>query len=269
MGGELEGLTAVLTGAAGGLGAAAARRFVEHGARVVVSDVDAGRAEAAAAALGGQGAPALGLGCDVTREADCEALVSAAERHFGRPIDVFVANAGLGWAGPLLEADVAEIARVIAVNVTGSILSARAALRSLVRSPQASLIFTASLQSVSARPQRSIYTTTKHALVGLTKSLAIEFGPAGVRVNAISPAATDTPFLRRQVARVGIAAADFDAAAARMATALPLGRLPTPEDFADAALFLASRRAAAISGLNLLLDGGAAAGFFDPAAHSR
>ncbi|VTU32779.1 2,5-dichloro-2,5-cyclohexadiene-1,4-diol dehydrogenase [Variovorax sp. SRS16] len=257
---QLQGYHAVVTGAARGLGAAAAKRFVAEGARVVVADIDGEAARACAQAIDASGVRATARVCDIADPAACAALVAQAESFFGAPIDVFLAHAGLGYAGPLTEADPERIRRIVEVNVLGTIYCAQAALRSLVRSPRASLIFTSSLQSVTARAQRSVYTASKHAIVGLTKALALEYSPQGVRVNAIAPASSDTPFLRTQLEAVG--ARDVDQAVREVAASMPLGWLPTPEDFADAAVFLASTSARSITGHNLLLDSGAAAGFF-------
>jgi 3-oxoacyl-[acyl-carrier protein] reductase len=244
----------VVTGAGRGMGAEAARRFAREGARVVVSDIDAGAAQAVA---DGIGAAALGLRCDVASPADCAALVAEAERFFGAPVDVFLANAGVSFAGGFLDADPELLRRVVDVNVNGSIFSAQAALRSLVKSPRASLIFTSSISGVTARARRSVYNASKHALAGLVKALALEFGPAGVRVNAIAPGPTDTEFLRAHLAKVND---DVEAAVGRLVEGLPLGRLVQPEDFAEAAVFLASPAAKAITGHTLLLDCGSSAG---------
>jgi NAD(P)-dependent dehydrogenase (short-subunit alcohol dehydrogenase family) len=254
------GYHVVVTGAARGLGAAAARRFVAEGARVVVADIDGDAAAASAQGIDASGERATWVACDIADAAACAALVARSEAFFGAPIDIFLAHAGLGFAGTLTEVDSERVRRVIEVNVLGTIFSAQAALRSLVRSRHASLIFTSSLQGVTARSGRSVYTASKHAIVGLTKALALEYAPQGVRVNAIAPASTDTPFLRTQLEAAG--ADDIDRAVRDAAASMPLGWLPTPEDFADAAVFLASPAARSITGLNLLLDSGAAAGIF-------
>lgn len=247
----------VITGAGSGMGAAAARRFAREGARVVVSDLQEDAAAAVAREIDLGGGKALAVRCDVASAADCNQLVEASERFFGGPIDVFLANAGVSFAGDFLQADPEQLRRVIDVNVTGSVLSAQAALRSLVRAPDGCLIFTSSLSGVVARARRSVYNASKHALGGLVKALALEFGPMGVRVNAIAPGATDTPFLRAHLAKVND---DVDAAVARIVAGMPLGRLVQPEDFADAAVFLASPAARSITGQTLQLDCGAAAG---------
>lgn len=255
----LEGYNSVVTGAARGLGAAAARRFAAEGARVIVADIDEAGALECARSIDANGQRVIGMHCDIANADDCEALVAASEAFFGEPIDVFLAHAGVGFVGPLTEVEVETIRRTIEVNVLGSIFSARAALRSLVKSPHASLLFTSSLQGFLGRPLRSVYTASKHAIVGLTKGLALEFGPQGVRVNAIAPASTDTPHLRSMLART---TRDVDEAVRNVAASMPLGWLPTPEDFADAAVFLASPAARSITGHTLLLDSGAAAGLF-------
>jgi 3-oxoacyl-[acyl-carrier protein] reductase len=257
--GQLAGYNCVVTGAARGLGAAAAEKFLAEGARVVIADIDLAGAQACAKQLDPSGARALAVACDVADPAACEALVASAETFFGAPIDVFLSHAGMGFAGALVDTDVERIRRVIEVNVLGAIWSSRAALRSLVKSPRASLIFTSSLQSITARAQRSLYTTSKHALVGLVKALALECGPQGVRVNAIGPASTDTPFLRAQFEYLG---QDPEAGVQAVAASMPLGRLPTTEDFANTAVFLASPASKAIHGQNLIVDCGASAGIF-------
>lgn len=251
---SFHGWGVVLTGAGRGMGAEAARRFAKEGARVVVSDIDVAAAAQVAGAIGPM---ACAVPCDVASPADCATLVEQAERFFGAPIDVFMANAGLSFAGDFLQADPEQLRRVVDVNVSGSIFSAQAALRSLVKSPRASLIFTSSISGVTGRAQRSVYNASKHAIGGLVKALALEFGPRGVRVNAIAPGPTNTEFLRSHLAKVN---GDVDAALDRLVQGLPLGRLVEPADFADAAVYLASPLARAVTGHTLMLDCGSTAG---------
>ena len=259
---RLKDYNAVITGAARGLGAAAAKRFVAEGARVVVSDIDEAAARECARTLDAAGRRADAVACDVADPTACAALVAHAEKFFGAPIDIFLAHAGMGFAGALPAADPERIRRVVEVNVLGAIYSARAAMPSLAKSRHSSLIFTCSLQGVTARAERSVYTASKHAIVGLSKGLALECAPRGVRVNAISPASTDTPFLRAQFEALG--SKDVEHSVREAAASMPLGRLPTPEDFADAAVFLASKEARSITGHNLVLDCGASAGIWRP-----
>jgi 3-oxoacyl-[acyl-carrier protein] reductase len=239
------------------MGAEAARRFAREGCAVVVSDVDEAPARAVAHEIAATGGRALAVRCDVSQPADCAALVAAAEDFCAGPIDVFLANAGVSFAGNFLETAPENLRRVVDINVNGSIFSAQAALRSLLQSPRASLIFTSSISGVTARAQRSVYNASKHALGGLVKALALEFGPAGVRVNAIAPGATDTSFLRAHLAKVND---DVDGAVARLVAGMPLGRLVTPQDFAEAAVFLASPASGAVTGHTLVLDCGSTAG---------
>jgi 3-oxoacyl-[acyl-carrier protein] reductase len=253
----LHGFDTVITGAGSGMGAAAAARFARERARVVVSDIDEEAARAVARAIDPSGRRAIGLRCDVADADQCQRLVAGAEDFFGGPIDVFMANAGVSFAGDFLEARPETLRRIVDVNVMGSIFSAQAALRSLVRSPRASLVFTSSISGVTGRARRSVYNASKHALTGLVKALALEFGPAGVRVNAIAPGATDTPFLRAHLAKVE---PDVERAIAAVVGVMPLGALIAPEDFADAAVFLVSPASRSITGHILVLDGGASAG---------
>ena len=258
---RLDGWTAVVTGGASGLGEATGRRIVEEGGRVVLADLDGAGAASVARAIDASGARAYGMACDITVAEQCATLVREAEAFLGGPIDLFHANAGVGFSGSLLDAPESRIRLAIEVNVTGTVFAAQAAARSLRRSPRACLLFTSSVQGVTARALRSVYTASKHAVTGLVRSLALELGPMGVRVNAIAPVAIDTPLLRRQLGGVS---GDVDAAIARVAANLPLRRIPTPRDFTDAVVFLASDEARCVTGHTLLLDCGAAAGFPPP-----
>lgn len=256
---RMKQMRTVITGGAGGLGLATARAFLAQGAQVLLADLDAQALIEAQRQLHAPAGDLQTACCDITEPADCQRLVAVAEEGLGGPIDVFVANAGRPFGGPLEQAEPTAIRAVIDTNITGTLLSAQAALASLRRSPRASLLFTGSLQSVLGRAERSVYTASKHAIAGLVKSLALEWGPLGVRVNGIAPTLVDTPFLRQAYAQAGIEVAP---ALTRAAQSLPLGRIPTPEDFAHAAVFLASEEARAITGHMLMVDCGASAGKF-------
>ncbi len=253
------GMNTVITGGAGSIGLETARCFLAAGARVVLADIDATALAGAVAALRAPAGSLASVVCDITDADQCAHMIERAEAFFAAPLDVFLAHAGRPFAAPLRDASAAEIRGVIDVNVTGTILSAQAALRSLVRGRNPSLIFTGSLQSVAGRANRSVYTASKHAIAGLAKALALEMGPHGVRVNAIAPTAVDTPFLHQAYAQAGLATEPMLDAAAK---SLPLGRIPTAADVAQAALFLASPAAGAITGHVLMIDCGASAGKF-------
>ena len=238
---RLQDMGAIITGGAGALGAATAQAFLDAGARVVLADINEAALARTSLALRGAASEVAVTRCDISDATDCERLVAFAEGFFGRPIDIFVANAGIPYAGPLAEA------------------SDQAALRSLRSSPRASLLFTASLQSTMGRADRSVYTASKHAIAGLVKSLALEMGPQGVRVNGIAPTLVDTPFLHQACEQAGL---DGTAALEKAAQSLPLGHIVEPQDFAHAAVFLASQEARCITGHLLMLDCGSSAGKF-------
>ncbi|MER1966471.1 SDR family oxidoreductase [Castellaniella sp. GW247-6E4] len=249
---------AAITGGGSGLGAAAIRKLHSSGAKVVIADIDESRAQALALELDPSSRTSLGVRCDITQPDDCETLIARAEGFFDGPVQVFLANAGAGFAGSLTQADPLQIKRVIDTNLTGSVMSARAALRSMLKGRDGVLLFTSSLQGVMARSQRSIYTATKHGIIGLVKALALEYGPHGIRVNSIAPASTDTAFLRGQFERLGHS--DIDSSVAQVAKSMPLGHLPDVSDFAEAVLFLSSSAAKSITGHTLVIDCGASAG---------
>jgi 3-oxoacyl-[acyl-carrier protein] reductase len=255
----IQGQNVVITGAAGGIGRACVRRFIAAGARVVLSDIDSDALQRAADELALVPGQASLQVCDIASYSQCHALVRAAEAFFGAPLDVFLANAGRPYSGLLLEAREEDIRCVIDVNVTGTLFSAQAALQSLVRGRNASLLLTGSLQSITGRAQRSVYTASKHAIAGMVKSLALEMGPHGVRVNGIAPTILDTAFLREAYEKVGT---PVESGLRQAAAGLPLGRIPVTDDFADAAVFLASESARSITGQMMVIDCGASAGKF-------
>ena len=255
---RLAGKVALITGGASGLGAAAARRFVEEGCRVTLTDLN----DAAGAALAAE----LGERCDYvhadhTARAENEAAVAHAERAFGG-LDILYNNAGAPFAGPIDSVDDATLAGVVGANLVGPFRMTQAALPALRQSAKrhpegAVILFTASLQAIMARPNFTPYTAAKHGIVGLMRGLALELAPDNVRVNAICPGPTETPMLK---AFLGGMAADLDEAKERFRESIPLGRMPEPVDIANAAVFLASAEARTISGVALPIDGATTAG---------
>ncbi|GJN03200.1 hypothetical protein PR202_ga20617 [Eleusine coracana subsp. coracana] len=251
---RLEGKVAVITGGASGIGERTARLFVAHGARVVVADIQDDAGARLCAELGGA-ASAVYVHCDVCVEADVAAAVDHAVATFGS-LDIMFNNAGIG--GPLYqgirECDVADLERVLAVNLVGPFLGAKHAARVMVPARRGgSIVSTASVASALAGIAWHAYTCSKHALVGLTESLAAELGRHGVRVNCVSPWGVPTPLA---LDYMGLDREGFQRAMETMGNLRAVGGAMQTEDIANAVLFLASDDARHISGHNLLVDGG-------------
>ncbi|MGY1784352.1 SDR family NAD(P)-dependent oxidoreductase [Geodermatophilus sp. SYSU D00698] len=238
---EFEGLVAVVTGGASGIGAATARLLRQRGARVAVLD------RATDAAPEG----ALAVPCDVTDPAAVDAAVATVAEQLGG-LDVLVNNAGIGATGHVGENDDAEWARVLDVNVTGIARVTRAALPHLRRSQHAAVVNTCSAVAFLGVRQRALYSASKGAVLALTLAMAADHVQEGIRVNAVAPGTADTPWVGRLLA----VAEDPAAAAAALRARQPLGRLVTAEEVAHAIASLASPLAASTTGTVLRVDGG-------------
>ena len=244
---RLDGLVAVVTGAASGIGLAAAEALAGAGARVVVLDLDGARAEDAASRIG-QGAFALAL--DVSDEGAVErafeAVAATAER-----IDVLVNCAGLAIREDALTHSLANWEKVATVNVTGTFLTSRTAARHMIAAGRGgAIVQTSSIMGLSGGglyPNVS-YQTSKGAIVNMTRALAVEWAPAGIRVNAVAPTYVRTPFIKPLT--------DNPELVARIEAMTPLRRLAEPHEVANAILFLASPAAAMVTGHTLAVDGG-------------
>ena len=238
---EFDGLVAVVTGGASGIGAATARLLQERGARVAVLD------------RGTDGAPdgVLALRCDVTHAAAVDAAVGTVVERLGG-LDVLVNNAGIGATGHVGENDDAEWARVLDVNVTGMARVARAALPHLRRSAHAAVVNTCSAVAFVGVRQRALYSASKGAVLALTLAMAADHVREGIRVNAVAPGTAETPWVGRLLG----AAEDPAAAAEALRQRQPLGRLVTAEEVAHAIASLASPLAASTTGTVLRVDGG-------------
>ncbi len=249
---RLAGKRALVTGGASGLGRAVVERFAAEGARVLVADIDLEAAERLADGLDG----VVACACDHTRTEACRAAVALAEERFGG-LDILHANAGGPFTGAFGEIDDETLERVIEVNLIGAIKMARAALPALERqagaAEGAAIVFTSSLQGLKAKPNFSLYTVSKHGLVGLVRSLALELAPKNIRVNAVCPTVTETPMLGHFLPGM---ADDPEEARRRLRATIPLGRMPQPEDTANAVLYLASAEARMVTGVALPVDGG-------------
>ena len=244
---RLKDRVAVVTGAGSGIGAASALAMAREGARVIVADIDEVRARATGAAIEKEGGQALAVRADVSRATDNDTLVHRAVATWNR-LDIFFANAGLPQPQASIgQLDEDTIDRILAVNVKGVLLGARAALPIMKKARRGVFLITASTAAIRPRGGH-VYAASKGAVVTLTGSLAMEAAPHGVRVVAIAPVATETPML----AQFGVTPELM----ARTIATVPLGRLNQPEDLARTAVFLASDDAAMITGSCIEVDGG-------------
>jgi 3-oxoacyl-[acyl-carrier protein] reductase len=249
---KLRDKVTLVTGAGSGIGRASALLFAREGGRVAVVDLREDAAKGTAEEIERAGGQALALRADVSRGADNESAVAATVARWGR-LDVFYANAGDPQAPtPVEDVDEATFDRIMAVNVRGVFLGAKHAAPVMKRQRAGVILVTASTSAIRPRPGVQTYSASKGAVVTLTKSLALELAPFGVRAVAIAPVATETPMLPRFSGKEQV---DEDLLRKYLPT-IPLGRLNTPEDVARTALFLASDDAAMITGACVEVAGG-------------
>ncbi len=253
--GRLQGKVALLTGAASGIGRASALLFAKEGAAVGVVDVNEKAGKEVAKEITSQGGQAFFIPADVTRAADCEHAVRRAAEKFGA-LHILFNNAGIIRRASVLDLSEADWDRVMEVNVKSIFLMSKCAIPLIEKSGGGSIINTASGWGLAGGPKAAAYCASKGAVVLLTKAMAIDHGPQKIRVNCICPGDTDTPMLRSEAQQLGVVAAQF----LQEASQRPLRRVGTPEEIAQAALYLASDAASFVTGATLVVDGGGLAG---------
>jgi 3alpha(or 20beta)-hydroxysteroid dehydrogenase len=250
--GRLDGKVAIVSGAARGQGEAEARLFAEEGARVVLGDVLDDLGAQVAAEIGDA---ARYVHLDVRSEADWAAAVATAEDAFG-PVTVLVNNAGIFRMASVADTSVEFFQQIIDVNQIGPLLGTQAVLASMTGAGGGSIINVSSTNGLNASLDTIAYTATKWALRGMTKAMAIELGPLGIRVNSVHPGGIDTEMVRPSGGQTGVAADVLDG----MFAGMPLGRIGQPIEIARLALFLASDDASYSTGSEFGADGGMLAG---------
>ena len=248
--GRLEGKVGVITGAARGQGEAQARLFVEEGARVVLGDVLEEEVRKVAESLG-EGA--IAVPHDVSDEASWGRVIAATLKAFGK-VDVLVNNAGILHVAPIATIELEDYMRVIRVNQVGCLLGMKSVIPAMADAGGGSIINIASTSGIEGSMGLVAYVASKHAIVGMTKTAAMELGGLGIRVNAILPGGIDTPM------GGGDTEGFEEVDTAGFYAALPLGRIGQPIETARMAVFLASDESAYCTGSPFIIDGGMTAG---------
>jgi meso-butanediol dehydrogenase / (S,S)-butanediol dehydrogenase / diacetyl reductase len=249
---RLAGKSAVITGASTGIGRAAALRFAREGARLVVADLRDDEGESLCRDIEQGGGSAIYVRTDVASRADNERAIERCVERYGA-IDILFCNAGITLPKLLPDSSDGEIERLFQVNLFGVLYAARAAIPRMLAQPRGgTLLFTASKTGLVAQTDSPVYCASKGAVVMLAKALALDYATRGIRVNALCPGIIETPMLRE----FADSRPDPEAAWRSYAAAQPIGRLGTPEECADAALWLVSDEASFITGVALPVDGG-------------
>jgi 2-keto-3-deoxy-L-fuconate dehydrogenase len=251
----LSDKVALVTGAGSGLGQAIAEKFAAAGAYVYCTDRNADTAAATAERIKGADGQARALPHDVTSEADCARVSETIHARHGR-LDILMNNAGIGHVGTMLTTTGADLDRVLAVNVRGVFNVTKVFLPRMIERGRGSIIHMASTTGVVGVRDRLAYGVSKHAVVGLTKSMALDHAKTGVRINCICPGRVETPFMMARIQEYP----DPKAAYREMSDTQAIGRMGQPEEIAAVALFLASDESSFMTGSAVVADGGWTAG---------
>ena len=251
---RLDNKVALVTGAGSGIGASIAEMFVGAGAYLFVADRDEVSGRKVAEAIQGKGNAEF-ITLDVTNEPQCEQARRTVHEKFGR-LDVLVNNAGIGHVGTMLQTTGADLDRIYAVNVRGMFNVTKVFLPEMIERKYGVVINMASIGGVVAVRDRLAYTTSKFAVVGFTKALALDHALEGIRCHCICPGRVETPFVKARLKEYP----DPDKAYREMAATQALGRMAQPNEIAAAALYLASDESAFVTGTDFIIDGGWSAG---------
>lgn len=254
---------AIVTGAGSGIGVGIAEVFAERGAQVVVAEVNAERGAAVARDLQERFGVGHFVRTDVSSATDCQALVAATIETCGA-IDTLVNNAGVNFVKPTLEMTESDWDRVVDVDLKGTFLCSRYALESMVTRGRGAIVNIASVHTAATLPQAAPYAAAKGGMASLTQSLAIEFAPHGIRINAVSPGLTDTQIWQD----IQAAAENREEAVQHWYDNIPMRRVQSPREVGQVVLFLASDEASYVTGANLLTDGGMTAQLINQARYA-
>jgi NAD(P)-dependent dehydrogenase (short-subunit alcohol dehydrogenase family) len=255
----LEGRVAVITGAASGIGLATARLFAQEGAQLSLGDVDEKAGRRAAEEIKADGGQAEFVPTDVTSADDVRGLIDGAVERYGK-LDIIFNNAGISMTKPIPDTTEEDFDRIVAINFKGVFLGCKYAIPRLLENPEGGAILNMSSNGgLVGRPGDPLYSATKHAVMGLTKSLAVTYADKKIRTNALCPGAIDTPMVERIIDSFG----DREEGLRRVLANSPTPRVAAPEEVARAALFLVSPGNGYVNGVGLAVDGGKAAGVFN------
>ncbi|MCB1644451.1 MAG: glucose 1-dehydrogenase [Pseudomonadales bacterium] len=253
--GKLEDKVAIITGGAGGIGKAAARKYLAEGSKVLLVDLDEEALKQAVEELASN--QVSYFAADVTDPAQSQDYVNAAVERYGG-VDVYLANAGIeGMVAPIEEYDLAMFDKVLAVNVRGVWLGIKSVFPELKKRGGGSIVITSSVAGIKGSAGISAYNTSKHAVIGMMRSMAMEGAPHNIRVNTVNPSPVETRMMRSLEA--GFNPEDAEAAHQGIASNIPLGRYGEPEDIANLMAFLAADDSAFLTGGVYMADGGISA----------
>ena len=252
---RLENKSALITGAGSGIGAAIAELFASEGASVIVADINEEAGAETVSRIQSSGGQARFVSLDVADVQQCSDIAATLSAE-GALVDILVNNAGIGHVGTLLETDGDDLDRLYKVNVRGVFNLSKAFLPGMLERGHGNIVNLASIGGVVAVRDRLAYCTTKFAVVGLTKSIALDHALQGIRCNCICPGRVETPFVTARLKEYP----DPEAAYKEMASTQALGRMAKPVEIAHAALYLASDESAFVTGTDFLIDGGWTAG---------